>query len=128
MPKRRTDAATIHAKLEAAGIKPVKLRVAAAILHHQLGGAHRGSMLGAEYIEQLNASAAMLAGIVAIYRLQPRGAMTELPKEALSGATFLDGGNVLRTAAGMLHHPLAVRRSEAIAAIGQLTDARAETS
>lgn len=108
-------------------MKPVKLRVAAAILHHQLGGAHRASMLGARYIEQLNEAAALLAGIIDIYRLQPRGSMTLLSKEQISGATFIDGGNVLRTAAGVLHHPLAVRRAEAIAAVGQLTDERAET-
>lgn len=108
-------------------MKPVKLRVAAAILHHQLGGAHRASMVGARYIEQLNASAARLAGIIDIYRLQPRGGMRLLSKEELSRATFIDGGNVLRTAAGVLHYPLAVRRAEAITAIGQLTDERAET-
>lgn len=127
LPKRRTDTAQIQAKLEAARMKPVKLRVAAAILHHQLGGAHRASMLGARYIEQLNEAAALLAGIIDIYRLQPRGSMTLLSKAQISGATFIDGGNVLRTAAGALHHPLAVRRSEAIAAVGQLTDERAET-
>lgn len=126
LPKRRTDTAKIQAKLEAARTKPVKLRVAAAILHHQLGGAHRASMLGARYIEQLNAAAALLAGVTDIYRLQPRAGMTLLPKEELSGATFIDGGNVLRTAAGALHYPLAVRRAEAITAIGQLTDERAE--
>lgn len=116
----------IYARLQAARMKPVKLRVVAAILHHQLGGAHRASMLGAQYIEQLNAAAAMLAETIAVYRLQPRGEMTQLEKGQLSGATFLDGGNALRTAAGVLHHPLAVRRFEAIAAIGQLTDARVQ--
>ena len=62
-------------------------------------------MLGARYIEALNAHAALLAGIIDIYRLQPRGAMTLLSKEELSGATFIDGGNVLRTVTGVLHHP-----------------------
>lgn len=127
LPKRRTDTAKIEAKLEAARMKPVKLRVAAAILHHQLGGAHRASMLGARYIEQLNEAAARLAGVIDIYRLQARGGMTLLSKEELSGATFIDGGNVVRTAVGPLHYPLAVRRFEAIAAIGLLTDERAET-
>jgi hypothetical protein len=127
LPKRRTDTAKIQPKLEAARMKPVKLRVAAAIVHHQLGGAHRASMVGARYIEQLNEAAARLAGVIGIYRLQPRGHMTLLSKEELCGATFIDGGNVLRTAAGALHYPLAVRRFEAIAAIGELTDERAET-
>lgn len=127
LPKRRTDTAKIQAKLEAARMKPVKLRVAAAILHHQLGGAHRASMVGARYIEHLNEAAALLAGVIHIYCLQPRGGMTLISKEDISGATFIDGGNVLRTSAGVLHYPLAVRRAEAIAAIGQLSDERAET-
>jgi len=127
LTKRRTDAAKIQAKLEAARMKPVKLRVAAAILHHQLGGAHRASMLGARYIEALNAHAALLAGIIDVYHLQPRGAMTLLSKEELCGATFIDGGNVLRSVTGVLHHPVAVRRAEAIAAIAQLTDEKAVT-
>lgn len=37
-------------------------------------------MLGARYIEELNAHAALLSGIIDIYRLQPRGAMTLLSK------------------------------------------------
>ncbi len=115
-------------ELHASRMKPVKLRIAATLLHHQLGGAHRASMLGAQYIELLNAAAALLSEVADIYGLQPGGAMILLPKEELSGATFLDGGNVVRTAAGVLHHPLAVRRFEAIAAIGQLSEARAETS
>lgn len=126
--KRRTDTAKIQAKLEAARRKPVKLRIVAAILHHQLGGAHRASMRGAAFIGQLNTAAAMLSTVIDVYRLDARGAMTVLPREDLAGATFLDGGNALRTAAGILHHPLAVRRFAAIAALGQLTDARAATS
>ena len=85
-------------------------------------------MLGAAYIEQLNAAAAMLSELLEVYRLDAPGSMTLLPGEEVAGAKFLDGGNALRTAAGTLHYPLAVRRFEAIAAIGQLTDARAETS
>jgi hypothetical protein len=115
-------------KLQASRMKPVKLRVAATILRHQLGGAHRASMVGAQYMAQLNAAAAMLAEIIDIYRLQPGRGMTPVPREELAGATFIDGGNVLRTAAGTLYYPLAVRRFEAIAAIGQLTDAKAEAS
>ena len=45
----------------------------------------------------------------------------------LCGATFIDGGNVLRTVTGVLHHPVVVRRAAAIAAIAQLTDEKAET-
>ena len=71
-------------------------------------------MLGARSMEELNATAALLAGIIDIYRLQPRGAMKLLSKEELPGATFIDGGNVQRTVT-------------AIAAIAQLTDEKAKT-
>jgi hypothetical protein len=69
----------------------------------------------------------LLAGVIDIYCLQRSSGMTLVSKEEVSGATFIDGGNVLRTAAGVVHYPLAVRRAEAITAIGQVTEERAET-
>jgi hypothetical protein len=42
----------------------------------------------------------------------------------LAAGELLDGGNALRTADGKLHHPLVVRRGDAVAALNTLGDRR----
>jgi hypothetical protein len=126
LPRRRVDTAQVRAKLAAARLKPVNLRIAAALLYNQLGGDSRSSMLGPVYIRKLSETASMLAAVLDIYRLD-KGRLVRLAKPELAGAQFLDGGNALRTAAGILHHPLAVRRSEAVEAIERLVSVNVET-
>ena len=121
MPRRRADVTRVRETLEAARAKPIKLRIAACLLHHELGGHNRASMRGPQYMEQVNAAAAALARVADVYRLERERAV-RIPREELSGATFLDGGNIVRTAAGTLYHPLAVLRAEAIAAIAMLVN------
>lgn len=125
-PSRRVDIGKVQAKLAAARLRPVKLRVAAALLHHELGGESRSSMLGPEYIKKLGDAAAMLAAVLEIYRLD-KARLVAVGQHELAGAQFLDGGNAVRTAAGTLHYPLAVRRAAAIAAIETLVSEKVET-
>ena len=73
-------------------------------------------MRGPEYIRRLNEAAAALGRVANIYRLEA-GDMLDIPKEELHGAEYLDGGNIVRTIAGALYHPLAMRRAEAFGAI-----------
>lgn len=80
------------------GMKPVKLRVVAE-------------------------AAAALGRVANVYRLED-GDMLCIPKEELQGAEYLDGGNILRTSAGTLYHPLAMRRAEAIGAIQVLSSSQ----
>jgi hypothetical protein len=123
LPRRRVDPSRVHERLAAARAQPVKLRVAACLLHHELGGRSRSSMRGAQYLEEVNAAAAELARIAELYRLE-RGRAVPIPKEELAGAVFLDGGNILRTAAGTLYRPIALLRAEAIEAIGVLVSGK----
>jgi hypothetical protein len=126
LPTRRTDIAKVRAAPEESQSQPVKLRIAASMLHQERSGRRRDSMRGPEYIERLNEAAAALGGVADIYRLEAGGALLRIPKEELDRAQYLDGGNVLRTAAGALYHPLAMRRAEAIGAITLLASAKAE--
>jgi hypothetical protein len=97
-------------------LRPVKLRIVASMLHHERSGGRRDSMRGPEYLQRLNEAAAALSAVADIYRVEG-GALVRIPKDELEGAQYLDGGNVLRTAAGALYHPLHMRRAEAIGAI-----------
>jgi hypothetical protein len=53
--------------------------------------------------------------------------LVRIPREELDGAAYLDGGNVLRTAAGTLYHRLVMRRAEAIGAITLLASRKADS-
>ena len=120
LPTRPVQSAQVKAGLNESRLKPVKLRVVACMLHHERSGRRRDSMRGPEYMRQLNEAAEALGKVADIYRLQA-GGMLRIPKEELHGADYLDGGNILRTAAGTLYHPLAMRRAEAIGAITLLS-------
>jgi hypothetical protein len=122
-PSRRT-AARVKAPLEESRYQPVKLRIVASMLHRELSGRSRDSMHGPEYIARLNEAAAALGRVAHVYRLQA-GALLRIPEEELNGAKYLDGGNILRTVAGALYHPLAMRRAEAIGALTLLSSEKA---
>lgn len=124
LPSRRTEIAREKAPLKESRYQPVKLRIVASMLHRELSGCSRDSMRGPEYIERLNEAAAALGRVAHVYRLQA-GALLRVPEEELNGAKYLDGGNILRTAAGALYHPLAMRRAEAIGAITLLSSEKA---
>jgi hypothetical protein len=117
---------TAREQREQSGSQPVKLRIVASMLHHERSGRTRDSMRGPEYIERLNEASAALGRVADIYRFEA-GALVRIPKEELDGAAYLDGGNVLRTAAGTLYHRLAMRRAEAVGAIAFLASRKADT-
>jgi hypothetical protein len=117
---RRVRKETVNAAVDDSRMKPVKLRIVASMLHHERSGHRRDSMRGPEYIRQLNEAAAALGRVADIYRLED-GDMRHISKEELRGAEYLDGGNIVRTTAGALYHPLAMRRAEAIGAIALLS-------
>jgi hypothetical protein len=124
LPSRRIDIAKAEVALEESRYRPVKLRIAASMLRHELSGGRRDSMRGPEYIERLNEAAAALGRVANVHRLQT-DALVRIPQQELNGAKYLDGGNILRTAAGALYHPLAMRRAEAIGAITLLSSEKA---
>jgi hypothetical protein len=103
--------------------KPVRLRVAASMLHHEMGGDVRSAMRGPDYLLRLNEAARALSEVIEVFRLD-RGGMRAISAADLAAGELLDGGNALRTADGKLHHPLVVRRGDAVAALNTLGDRR----
>ena len=113
--------AKVRPKLAVSLDKPVRLRVAASMLHHELGGDARSAMRGPDYLTRLNEAARALSERIEVFRLD--GArMHPISAAEIAAGELLDGGNALRSADGKLHHPLVVRRGEAVAAISTLGD------
>jgi hypothetical protein len=119
LARKRLDLGAVQARLAAAHEKPVRLRIAASMLHHELGGRSRSAMRGPDYLARLAEAARALTEVIAVFRLEGMKKHPIAPAEVAAGA-LLDGGNALRTADGKLHHPLVVRRSDAISAISLL--------
>jgi hypothetical protein len=115
----------VRAKLAASRDAPVKLRVAASLLHHQRTGRTRSSMRGPDYLAQLNDAARALSEVLDVYHVEA-GRMTLIARETLAGGAMQDGGNILRSADGTLYRCLVVRRAQAIAALGVLAGAGAD--
>lgn len=101
--------------------KPVRLRVAASMLHHELGGDVRSAMRGPDYLLRLNDAARALSEVIQVFRLD-RGGMRPIDAADVASGELLDGGNALRSADGKLHRPLVVRRGDAVGAITALGD------
>ena len=121
LARKPADLAAVQASLAAAHDKPVRLRIAASMLFHELGGRSRSAMRGPDYLARLAEAARALTEMIPVFRLDAAGKHPLDPVEVAAGE-LLDGGNALRTADGKLHHPLVVRRGDAVSAITALGD------
>src|SRR5436853_355797 len=119
----RKDLRDVREKLLAAQSRPVKLRVVASVVHHELTHADRSSMRGPEYLAALNRAASALAQVTDLYYVNDAGKLLRVPEEDMPGASFEDGGNLLRSAAGTLYRGLSVRRIDAIQGVEVLKKA-----
>ena len=119
--RKRVDVPNVRAGLAAAQNKPVRLRIAASMLHHERGGDARSAMRGKDYLARLNEAARALSQVIGVFRLDGAG-MHPIPPADVMAGELLDGGNALRTADGKLHHPVVVRRGDAVSAITLLGD------
>ena len=119
MPRKRIDPHIARERLLASQAKPVKLRVAASVVHSQLSRTVRFNMRGPEYIAALSDSATALAQIIDIYHVANRK-LLRIEKEELEGGKFADGGNIFHGASGTVYRALSVRRGEVIHAIEAL--------
>src|ERR1051325_10416949 len=110
MKKRRKDLKEIQDRLVASQSKPVRLRVAASVVHNDLTRQSRNSMRGPDYIAALNRAAAALSQVADIYHLNDERRLLRIPEEDLVSGSFEDGGNVLRAPSGKIYKALSVRR------------------
>ena len=79
--------------------KPVRLRVAASMLHHELGGDVRSAMRGPDYLLRLNDAARALSEVIQVFRLD-RGGMRPIDAADVASGELLDGGKEGRSEEG----------------------------
>ena len=121
--KKPKDMAAVHARLIASQAKPVKLRVAASVVHNELTRTGRFAMRGPEYIAALTAGATRLAQVVDVYYVS-KGKLMRIPDEELADGHFEDGGNLFRAASGAVYKSLSVRRGDVLEGIEVLRRAQ----
>jgi arsenate reductase (thioredoxin) len=113
------DRNSVKAALLANQAKPVPLRVAASLAHHQLHGGLPPNMGQA-----LNDTAVSLGQVADVYFLTAARRLRRLAQEDIGGGRFEDGGAAFRCADGRLFTSLSMRRSEILDAIGALKTAQ----
>jgi hypothetical protein len=114
-----------QAALLASQSKPVKLRVAAALLHHEITGIERPSGRPDDYLVALNTAAHALSQVSDLYYVNADGRLLRVPGDDLAGGKFEGGGEVLKTASGTLYRSLSMRRVDVIDGIKILKHAHA---
>jgi hypothetical protein len=125
MKKRVKDMRDLQARLLAAQSKPIKLRIAASVVHHELTRVGRFTIRGPEYINALTRAAKALSQVADIYYVSDERKLLRIPEEDLVAGQFDDGGNLFRCASGRLYKSLTVRRVEVIEGIEVLKKAQA---
>jgi hypothetical protein len=121
----KRDLRKVQQDLLARQSKPVKLRVAASIAHHELTGKKREAMLAKEYFDALTAAAAQLAHVADVYHVNEAGRLLRVPTEDLLAGTIANGGDILRMPNGFVYRALSMRRADVMDAISALKSAQA---
>ena len=120
MHRMKKDLAKVQRQLLDRQSKPVKLRVAASIAHHELSGRKREAMLAADYFNALNDAAAQLAHVADIYYVNEAGRLLRVPAEDVQAGTVANGGDVLQMPNGFVYRALSMRRIDVMDAIAAL--------
>jgi hypothetical protein len=116
---------SVQAALLASQSKPVKLRVAAALLHHEITGIDRPSGGPDDYRAALNTAAHALSQVSDLYYINPQGRLLRIPSEDVASGKFEGGAEVMKTASGTLYRSLSMRRVDVIEGIKILKHAHA---
>jgi hypothetical protein len=120
-----TDLKRTKKRLLASQAQPMSLRVACALVYHQLTGKTREMGTAADYVVAMNTTALALSQIADIYHVNPAGRLSRIPAEELALGAFEGSGDVYRTRSGNEYSPLSMRRIDVLDAITTLKKARA---
>jgi hypothetical protein len=118
------DLKKLQTKLLAGQAKPVRMRVAAALVYNELTGRNeRTSPAG--YLAALDRTALALSQVSDIYYVSGEGRLLRIPSEELALGVFEGGASVYRTRSGNEYGSLSMRRIDVIDAIVILKKASA---
>jgi hypothetical protein len=110
-------------KLVAGQASPVPLRVAASVVHQQLGGTSRQEIDGS-YNAILDSTALALSHVCDIYAVNAQGKLSRIPESELTIGAFEDGAKRFRAHDGTVYESLSIRRGDMADAIEILRKAR----
>ena len=112
-------------KLLASQAQPMSMRVACALVYHQLTGRTREAATSTDYRTALNTTALALSQVADIYYVNREGRLLRIPSEELALGVFESSGEVYRTRSGNEYGNLSMRRIDVLEAIAILKKARA---
>jgi arsenate reductase (thioredoxin) len=113
------DRGSMKTVLLASQARPVPMRVATALAHHQLYGS-----LSTRNDEILDRTAFALSQVAGVYILSGTHRLRRFAQEDTAGGNFEQGGDAFRSRAGTLFAPVSMPRGKILGAIGALERSR----
>lgn len=123
--QRQVDSKQIRKSLLASQSQPVKMRVAAALVYHQLTGKTREAASVRDYCTALCTTALAISHIVDVCYVNDQGRLLRVPSDDLALGAFEDYGDVYRARSGAVYRGLTMRRVDLMEAIAILAKAHA---
>jgi hypothetical protein len=114
----------VHSRLLAGQANPVKMRVAAALVYHQITGKTRSAASGPEYEAALTDTAIALSQVADIYYVNADGRLTRIPEDEVTLGRFERAGDIYRSHSGRVYRDVLLRRADVMDAVAILRKAR----
>ena len=113
----RKDIHRLRARLVESQFKPMKMRVAAALVYHHITGKTRTAASGHEYECALADTAIALSQVADIYYVNAQGRLVRIPEEELMLGKFERAGDSYRAHTGQVYQEVMLRRADVMDAV-----------
>ena len=123
-PPVKKEVSKIRNRLLAAQGQPIKMRVAAALVYHQITGNTRTSASGPEYETALADTAIALSQVADLYYLNAQGRLQRIPEDDVALGKFERAGDIYRSRSGQIYRDVMLRRADVMDAVVILRKAR----
>jgi len=120
----KKDIHKLRSSLVESQFKPMKMRVAAALVYHNITGKTRTAASGQEYEAALADTAIALSQVADLYYVNGQGRLTRIPEDELMLGRFERAGDNFRTHSGAVYRDVIVRRADVMDAVAILRKAR----
>ena len=113
----KKDMHRLHSRLVESQFKPMKMRVAAALVYHNITGKTRTAASGQEYEGALADTAIALSQVADLYYTNAQGRLTRIPEDDLVLGRFERAGDQFRTHSGQVYRDVMLRRADVMGAV-----------
>ncbi|HEX2649164.1 MAG TPA: hypothetical protein VHN19_04405 [Burkholderiales bacterium] len=120
----KKDMHRLKRRLVESPFKPMKMRVAAALVYHNITGTTRTTASGQEYEAALADTAIALCQVADVYYTNTEGRLTLIPEDDLMHGRFEHAGDDFHARSGQIYRNIMLRRSEVMDAVVILRKAR----